>query len=82
MQTTRSAQIDVRQTITSLALLLVGAALLDREPGDAVEVLCDEPGFADDLARVFHDWTCERALAAGKENNADCVFTLRKTAST
>jgi TusA-related sulfurtransferase len=82
MQTTRPVQIDVRRTIASLALLLVGAALLDREPGEAVEVLCDEPSFADDLNRFFHDWICERVWAAGKEGDTGCVLTLRKTTPT
>jgi hypothetical protein len=71
-------RIDLRHSITALAILQIGSLLQGLEPGEALEILGGEEQLIEDLERVLHDCVVERTTSGQRKMGKGCRFLVRK----
>jgi TusA-related sulfurtransferase len=71
-------RIDIRNSITSLAILQISAMMQKLSPGEGLEILCEEESFLKELQRVHHDYAYGRFSCVMNGDGNERLFVVRK----
>ncbi len=71
-------RIDMRSSITCLAILQIESIMQKLPPGDCIEVLCDDETLVEELRHIRKDFFCEQIHCKIQGDQAGIAFILRK----
>ncbi len=71
-------RIDLRNSITSLAILQIGSIMQKLSPGEDIEVICEDESFMEELHRVHQNYVYDRVNHMNDYFGSGIVFLLRK----